>query len=311
VLPGALFLLFGLALVIWGAERSTEGAVGAAAWLRLSPFYVGIVVSGFEPENLVTGLAAALAGFPQVALGTVVGSTIFLLTGALGLTLLLVPMEVRIPRAGAAAMAVSLGAFVAALLPAGRIGRLQGALLLALAVGLLAWLYRRSPAFLPREGDEPNGGAPSPPRMVARLVLGAAGMVLGAELVVAGVSRLVATAGLSETFLGMTAVGMGESVEEMARMVTPARRGHPELAWGNVVGTVVILLGVNLGIIALVAPLVAAPLVLRLHVPYLAGTVLLVATCLGLARRLGRGTGLGLLGLYTSYLLLNLWRELR
>jgi len=46
-------------------------------------------------------------------------------------------------------------------------------------------------------------------------------------------------------------------------------------------------------------------------VPYLAGTVLLEATSLGFARHLGRGTGVALLGLYASYRLLNLWRELR
>jgi len=59
-------------------------------------------------------------------------------------------------------------------------------------------------------------------------------------------------------------------------MVPAARRGHPELAWGNVVGTVVILLGVNLGVVALVQPLVADPLVVRLHAPYLVGCILLV-----------------------------------
>ncbi len=73
----------------------------------------------------------------------------------------------------------------------------------------------------------------------------------------------------------MTIVAMGESLEETARMVVPARRGHPELAWGNVVGTLVILLGLNLGVIALVRPLAAAPLVLRLHIPYLIGVSLL------------------------------------
>ena len=121
----------------------------------------------------------------------------------------------------------------------------------------------------------------------------------------------MATLAVSETFFGMTVVGMGESVEEVARMVTPARRGHPELAWGNVVGTVVILLGVNLGLIALVAPLVPDPLVLRLHLPYLVGTVLLVAGALARGQRLGRGMGRLLLALYALYLALNLWQEFR
>lgn len=62
----------------------------------------------------------------------------------------------------------------------------------------------------------------------------------------------------------MTVVAIGESLEETARMVAPARRGHPDLALGNVVGTIVILLALNLGLIAPVRPLTVDPLVLRL-----------------------------------------------
>jgi hypothetical protein len=47
----------------------TDGAIQTAARLALSTFFVGAVVSGFEPENLARG-AAALAGLPQIALGT-------------------------------------------------------------------------------------------------------------------------------------------------------------------------------------------------------------------------------------------------
>jgi cation:H+ antiporter len=136
-------------------------------------------------------------------------------------------------------------------------------------------------------------------------------MIVGAGLVVRGVGSLIATAGFSETFIGMTIVAMGESLEETARMVVPARRGHPELARGNVVGTLVILLGLNLGVIALVRPLAADPLVLRLHTPYLIGVSLLVAIALLMARRLGCGTGAILVTLYILYLALNvphMWR---
>jgi len=67
---------------------------------------------------------------------------------------------------------------------------------------------------------------------------------------------------------------------------------------GNVVGTVVVLLLFNLGVIALLRPLVADPLVLRFHAPYLVACVLLVAGALLSARTLGRGFGLVLVGLY-------------
>jgi hypothetical protein len=55
------------------------------------------------------------------------------------------------------------------------------------------------------------------------------------------------------------------------------------------VGTVVALL-FNLGVIALVRPLEADPLVLRFHAPYLVGCVLLVALGLLSVRAPGRGS---------------------
>jgi cation:H+ antiporter len=308
MLIGVVLVVAGMALVLWGADRFTDGALRTAMRFSLSTFYVGAVVSGFEPENLVTGVAAAVDGLDQVALGTVIGSSVFMLTAGLGLTLLLVPMEVRVPREGAFAMVTSL-ALLAAVLGNGTVSRLEGALLVLVAIGLMIWLYRRSPAFqrsADDDDDEPGAGARgSRAGAVGLLVVGVGAMVFGAQLMVWGVHALLSVVGLSETFLGMAVIGMGESLEETARMVAPARRGHPELAWGNVVGTVVILLALNLGLIALVHPLTADPLVLRLHVPFLAGCIVIVACSLLWARRLGRVMGVLLLALYALYLGLN------
>jgi cation:H+ antiporter len=272
--------------------------------LALSTFFVGALASGFEPENLASGAAAAVAGLPQIALGTVIGSTIFLLTGALGLALLVAPMDVSIPREGPAAMAIALALFALALWNDGTVSRREGALLILVALGLMFWLYRRSPVFQARQDAET--GAVSGLKLTTLLVGGTVVMVVGAELLVCGARTLLTVAGLSEAFLGMAVVGMGESLEETARMTAPARRGHPELAWGNVVGTTVVLLTFNLGVLTMVRPLTADPLVLRLHAPYLAASTLLVAGALLVQRRLGRKAGVFLIMLYVVYLGLNI-----
>jgi len=49
MLIGLVALIAGLALVVWGAERFTDGAIHVAASLTLSTFFVGAVVSGLEP----------------------------------------------------------------------------------------------------------------------------------------------------------------------------------------------------------------------------------------------------------------------
>ena len=304
---GALIFLVGIGLVLWGAERFTDGALATARRFRLSPFFVGALASGFEPEQLVTGVAAAVGGLPQVALGTVIGATVFLLTAGLGLALLIVPMDVNIPKAGVLAMWVVLLPFAFALLNDGTVSRSEGVLLGLVSGGLLGWLYRRSPVLIPADEDAPiEPGGSSRLKALGLLTLGIAALVAGAELVVRGASTLISSLGISETFFGMVVVAMGESLEETARMVAPARRGHPELAWGNVVGTVIMLLAFNLGVIALAKPVTAAPLVLRLHVPYLIGCALLVGAALLTARRLGRAMGGVLVLLYLVYLALNL-----
>lgn len=304
-----VLLVAGIALVLWGAERFTDGAVSTATRYGLSTFYVGTVVSGFEPENLVTGGAAAIGNLPQIALGTVVGSAVFMLTAGLGVALMLVPMEVRVPKAGGVAMIVSLLLFTIFVWPDGDVSRVEGVLLLLVAAGLMVWLYRESP-FFKRQHEEGDAKESSGVKVIALLALGTGVMVTGAELVVHGVRGLLTTVMLSETFLGMAVVGMGESLEETARMVTPARRGHPELAWGNVVGTIVVLLTFNLGVIALLSPIAADPFVLRFHVPFLALCTLGVAAVLLAGRKVGRRTGAVLVLLYVVYLgvnLANMW----
>lgn len=291
--------------MLWGADRFTDGGLAVARRLGVSAFWIGAVLSGFEPENLATGIAAALADLPQIALGTVIGSSIFMLTAGFGVALLVVPMAVTIPRAGGLAMLVALAAFGIALID-GRVGRLEAVALIVVAAALVFWLYRQSPAFRASEDDDDEPPvARGAGRQLIALALGLLAMIVGAELVVRGVRGLLATVALSETFLGMTVIGLGESLEEVARMVVPARRGHPEMALGNVVGTTVVLLALNLGVIALVHPPVADARVLAFHAPYLAACVTATAIAFLVAPRLGRAFGAALVTAYAVYLIAN------
>jgi hypothetical protein len=52
-----LFLV-GVVVVVWATERLLEGLVGLGKLLRLAPFAIAAILSGFEAENIAVGVTA-------------------------------------------------------------------------------------------------------------------------------------------------------------------------------------------------------------------------------------------------------------
>ena len=91
-----LLLLVGLALVVFGADYLVDGASAIARRFGLSEFVIGLTIVGMgtsAPEMVVSFIGAA-QGNADIALGNVVGSNIFNTLLILGVTALLLPMEI-------------------------------------------------------------------------------------------------------------------------------------------------------------------------------------------------------------------------
>jgi cation:H+ antiporter len=298
--------LVGLALVVWSAERLVEGVVGTSVGFGVSAFVVSVVFVGFDPENLAVGAVGAAQGLPGIAAGSVVGAAMVAVGLAFGVTALLVPMRfARVPRRVLwipPAAVLLFGAFAFD----GILSRVDGALLFAAFVLALLELRRLSrrgldvrPTGEVAESLE-RGAPPSRARALAGLLLSLAVLVAGSELLVAGSERLLAHWGLSETVYGMTLLALAVSVEELARELPAARRGHPEISVGNVVGSVLAFFLCNAGLIALARPVPVDPSVLRFYLPVCLLTVGFVTGCLA-TLRVPRWAGGVLVGAYLVF----------
>lgn len=62
-------------------------------------------------------------------------------------------------------------------------------------------------------------------------------------------------ASISESIIGLTVIAIGTSTPELITSIIAARRGKPDIAVGNVVGSNIMNILVILGISAFVAPL--------------------------------------------------------
>jgi cation:H+ antiporter len=141
-----LLLLVALVVVVVGAELLVEGAVSSARTLGVSDAIIGltIVAVGTSAPELVTTVVSTLRGDRDLAIGNLIGSSIYNIGAVLGLTVVVAPHGVPVPdevlAADLALLVVVTAAAVPVFVTGTRISRIEGGLFVASYIGYLAWL---------------------------------------------------------------------------------------------------------------------------------------------------------------------------
>ncbi|MBY0585994.1 calcium/sodium antiporter [bacterium] len=135
---------------------------------------------------------------------------------------------------------------------------------------------------------------------VAMLVVGLAILTLGAEFLIRGASRLASVLGVSPLVIGLTIVAYGTSTPELVVSVQSGLKGQDDVAVANVVGSNIFNVLAILGPCALLLPLKVSSQLIRLDVPIMIGSSLLV-WLLASDGRIGTVDGLLLTSLIAVY----------
>lgn len=250
-------LALGAVLLYAGAEAAIRGASTLARVLRVPAFVLGALLFGIDLEGLGTAVGASAAGQPLLASGEIFGTVLVVFSVAFGSALILSkrPLEAPDPQM---VLAPAIPLVAAALVLADRyVDRLEGALLLGIYAGYIAVVIREGrlararAAELESDADTTRGSR----RVIGTAIGGLLLLAVGSGIAVAGATRFVTTAELSEGFVGAAILGVLVSLDEILLEVIPTRRGSPELAIGNLLGTLAAFCSGVLGVSALVRPL--------------------------------------------------------
>ena len=137
--------LAGLIALIVGGKLLVDGAKGIALEAGISETVIGltVVAIGTSLPEVVTCIVAALRRHGDVALGNVIGSSVYNLLAIGGVTAIISPTVIpaEIVRFDNFVMLAATLALLLFLFFGTRIGRGQGALLVASYVGYLAWIW--------------------------------------------------------------------------------------------------------------------------------------------------------------------------
>ncbi len=256
MLLNILYILIGFALVLWGAGRLTDGAVGLAQKFRVPQLIIGltIVAIGTSMPEFFVSLAAALKGTADLSVGNIVGSNIFNALLIVGAAALVAPIAItadsvkrQIPFALVASMVLFMMCVDSV------ISRIDALVLLVLFVVFMVFTLRDA------RGQKDADEAPSKPMPLLKaslfLLLGLACLIIGSEVFVNGAQYVAHRLGVSDAVIGLTIVACGTSLPELATSLVAARRGNSGIAIGNVVGSNIFNILMILGITGLITPL--------------------------------------------------------
>lgn len=277
MLLNALWIVVGVVLVLWGADRLTEGAVAVAERLRVPQIVIGltIVALGTSMPELCVSVVSALKGTPDLAVGNVVGSNIFNALLIVGVAALVAPMTI-LRSTVFKDVPCALVASVVLLMMCQNdwvITRLDGAILFVFFLVFMRLTIKGAtsaqPAPQAAQGETTQGqtaqeaaadeaSAKQPMKgWLAGLwmVVGLAALIGGSNLFVGGATEVARALNVSDAVIGLTIVAGGTSLPELATSVVAAKKGNSGIAIGNVLGSNVLNILFILGLTGLISPM--------------------------------------------------------
>ncbi len=311
-------------LLYLGAEWFVGGASGLALALRIPQLLVGltVVAYGTSAPEIIVGVQAAHAGHGEVALGNVIGSNIANIGLILGIAALVRPARVdgALRRRELPVLVLSTAILPLVLLDAS-VARWEASALLLVAFLYTAWMVRaarnasavsaaRADARAAGEAAD-VAGAPKYAGLLRAAATAASGLVIllvGGKIFLDGAVSVAGALGMSDRLVGLTIVAVGTSLPELVTSVIAARRGHSDLAVGNVVGSNIFNVFLCLGAAGLAGPISATLATLRMDLLALVVMTVVVAALIRSARTITRLEGTFALALYVAFTVITIAR---
>ena len=257
-MQNVLFIVFGLLLLITGGNLLLKSAVAFSLRLNIPKIVIGMTVVSFATSapELIVSINAAIDGFPDLALGNVVGSNIANLGLVLAIILLLGSIDVRksFYTTDWPMMMLATLLFFGFIFFDGVLVRYEGIILVVSLFLFLVYLLKYQKTAIVEEAHEDDVPLPLY-KAVLFFGFGAAALWGGSELLVNGAVGLANNYGVSERVIGITIVSVGTSIPELAASVIAIIKKEKAISVGNLIGSNIFNIMAVLGITSIITPI--------------------------------------------------------
>lgn len=255
ILIQLFILVLGFVMLVKGADWFVDGSSGIARKFGIPQLVIGltIVAMGTSAPEAAVSITAAFKGSADITIGNILGSNILNVLIILGLSSVITSIAVAKSTIKIdTPFMIGITGLLLVLGLDGKIGLLDGIILLIAFVGYLSYLFVT--AKKNKEETDEETKELSLIKALLWTVIGLVLIVLGSDFTVDAATRIAKVLGLSERFIGLTIVALGTSLPELFTSVTAARKGNADIAIGNIVGSNIFNILFVVGLSATIIP---------------------------------------------------------
>ena len=283
-----LLIALGFVLLIKGADYLVDGASNVAKKFHIPEIIIGLTIIsiGTSMPELFVSITSAIDGYPDMAMGNVIGSNIVNMLFILGLSAIIksIPFKketrlIEIP----ICFFVSVIFFIICVIGQD-VSRIDAGILIFLFIAFIIYtivMAKKGEEFDKEENseksqeEEKNRGKLSTLKDVCAIIIGIVALKFGGDLAVDNAVNVATILGLSEKIISVTILAIGTSLPELVTSVSAAAKGKSDIAIGNVLGSNIFNMLLIIGTSAAIKPIVYNMSYNKDMIILLAGTLVL------------------------------------
>jgi cation:H+ antiporter len=230
-----LTILLSIGVLSWSAELFVQGSLTISHRFQWSALVVGTIWMGIAttlPELFVTYFSV-MKGHTGLAVGNIIGSYIVNIGLVIGLISIFIPLKVpkeifkkEFPMLYVAVCTV-LVCFYSLTLTT-----IDGILLLVILLVTIFWMLRSKGSSIKQSESTGHLGI-----SILKSIFGLVLMWFSSETLIHAATQLAGLLGMSDRVIGLTVVAIGTSLPELAASFICAKKGHADMAIGNILGS--------------------------------------------------------------------------
>lgn len=302
-------IIVGLVLLIKGGDLLLDAAVALSLKINIPKIVIGMTVVSFATSapELIVSIKSALKGYPDLALGNVVGSNVANLAFVLGVVLVISPIRVTksFYKTDWPIMMIATLLFYSFLQADGYLNQVEGGILFVLLLIFLIYLLFFQKKAVIEEKIEIDEKEMHLTQLTFTFFIGGFFLWLGSEVLVNSAVSLATSLGVSERIISISVVSIGTSIPELSASIIAIINKEKAISIGNLIGSNIFNILAVMGITSMIHPInVMDRAILDVDFVWMIGVSLLIFPLVFIPKKmhLGRLEGLCLLIVYGLFL---------